>query len=310
MNARPVRIASLLLVLAVLLTRGTAAPAHPRPLVIASWNLEWLVDADTARTARIACRDGQSAALPCDVVHELPRNRADLARLAAYARELDADVVAFQEVESSRIARRVFRGYQICLQPGTGLQQVGFALRPGLAHHCGQPLTELAVTEHSRAGQRLTLFAPGFGTIELLAVHLKSGCAHDPLDSASEACHLLAAQAGALGQWIAQQAARGARYIVLGDFNRGGPPQTADPFWSMLGPAAFVASSSALPFANCSWGAPYRDFIDHILVGQALVAELPAEPFSQLRYRPADAARYLLSDHCPIGVSLNGPPVL
>ena len=310
MDARTVRMASLLLVIAALLTRGAPAPAAPRPLVIASWNLQWLVDAGTARVARIACRDGTPAALPCDVVGKLARNSADLARLAAYARELDADVIAFQEVENERIARRVFRGYQICLSPGHGVQQVGFALKPGLAFHCGHPLTELAVNEQGRAGQPLTLLAPGLGPIELLAVHLKSGCAHDPLPGASEACGLLTAQARVLGEWIAQQASRRARFIVLGDLNRGGPPSHADPFWAALGPQAFRASSTLLPFANCTWGAPYRDFIDHILVGQALVAALSEQPFSQLRFRPRDATRYILSDHCPIGVSLNAPASL
>jgi endonuclease/exonuclease/phosphatase family metal-dependent hydrolase len=309
-HARPAQTASLLLALSILLASGAPAPAAPRPLRIASWNLEWLVDAHTALAARIACRDGGPITLPCDVVRALPRNSADLARLAAYARELDADVVAFQEVENQHIARRVFRGYQICLRPGSGLQQVGFALRPGLTHHCGQPLTQLAVNARGRAGQPLTLEVPGLGTIELLAVHLKSGCAHDPLDSASDACRLLAAQASVLGQWIRQQATRQVRFIVLGDFNRGGPPRVSDPFWATLDPAAFVASSTLLPFANCSWGAPYREFIDHILVSRALVAALPEEPFRQLRYRPGDAARYLLSDHCPIGVSLNAPASL
>jgi len=304
MNARTVRISSLLL-LTALLTRGTSAPAAPRPLVIASWNLEWLVDTDTAHRARMACRDGAPSELPCDVVRDLPRNSADLARLAAYAQELDADVVAFQEVENERIARRIFRGYQICLRPGPGLQQVGFALRPGLAHRCGQPLTQLAVTAQGRAGQPMTLSVPGLGNIELLAVHLKSGCAHDPLESTREACRLLAAQAQVLGQWIQRQSARRVPFVVVGDFNRGGPPAVSDPFWAALGPDLFLASSTVLPFANCSWGAPYRNFIDHILVGRDLIFALPKDPFAQLRYRPGDAARYLLSDHCPVGVSLN-----
>jgi endonuclease/exonuclease/phosphatase family metal-dependent hydrolase len=304
------RIASLLALLAVLLTRGVATPAAPTPLRIATWNLEWLVDADTGRRARIACRDGARSDLPCDVVRDLARNSADLDRLAAYARKLDADVVAFQEVENEHIARRVFRGYQICLRPGHGMQQVGFALRPGLVHRCGEHFTALAVNGQGREGQTLMLWIPGLGAIELLAVHLKSGCAHDPLGSASTACQLLAEQARVLGKWIDRQADRQVRFIVLGDFNRGGPPEATDPFWAQLNPGAFVASSSMVSFANCSWGAPYRDFIDHILVGQALAAALPLQAFQQLRYHPADAARYLLSDHCPIGVSLNAPTAL
>jgi endonuclease/exonuclease/phosphatase family metal-dependent hydrolase len=287
-----------------------AAPAAMTPLRLATWNLEWLVDGSTARAARIACRDAGISALPCDVVRELSRNSADLAHLADYAKQLDADVIAFQEVQNEAIARRVFRGYRICMNKGPELQHVGFALRPGLARDCGHPLTTLARNGQGRAGLQLTITARGIGDIELLAVHLKSGCARDPLESASEACQLLAAQARALGQWIATRSAQQARFVVLGDFNRGGPPNEADPFWAFLDPRAFQASSSRLPFRNCVWGAPYREFIDHILISQALSAALPAKAFEQFGYHPRDATRYQLSDHCPVRVSLNAQSVL
>ena len=75
---------------------------------------------------------------------ELARDSADLARLAAYARKLDADIVAFQEVENEAIAREVFRGYRICMADGTGVQHVGFAVRPRVTHRCG-PMRGFAV---------------------------------------------------------------------------------------------------------------------------------------------------------------------
>jgi endonuclease/exonuclease/phosphatase family metal-dependent hydrolase len=196
------------------------------------------------------------------------------------------------------------------MNAGRGVQHVGFALRRGLARDCGHPLTTLTVGEQGRAGLQLTITAPGLGAIQLLVVHLKSGCARDPLQSGSEACDLLAAQAHALGQWVATHSARQARYIVLGDFNRRGPPDVADRFWALLHPQSFHASSTTLPFANCSWGAPYREFIDHILVSRTLAESLPEEPFQQLRYDERDAARHQLSDHCPVGVSLNVPTPL
>jgi exonuclease III len=297
-----------LLVLLLALPSGRTVHAAATPqatLRLATWNMEWLVDGPTARVARIACRDAQPSPLPCDVVRGLSRNSADIALLAAYARRLDADVVAFQEVENEAIAQRVFRGYRICMNAGPGMQHVGFALRPGLARDCGRPLDSLKVGEQARAGLQLTLTAPDIAPIELLVVHLKSGCSRDVLDGSTEACALLAGQARALGQWIARQAAQRTRFIVLGDFNRGGPPDATDRFWALLGPQHFHASSSTLPFANCTWGAPYREFIDHILVSHTLADSLPTRPFTQLRYDERDAARHQLSDHCPVGLSLN-----
>ncbi len=296
--------------LVALVAHSAASPARPPLLHIATWNLEWLVDGHTALAARKACRAGLPAALPCDVVRELSRDSADLARLRAYADRLDADVIAFQEVQDAAIARRVFHGYRICMHPGHGHQQVGFAVRPELAGDCGRPLSALAVNERTRAGLVLDIHTARLGVIELLVVHLKSGCAHDPLQSRRAACRLLAAQARVLGRWIAARARAGARFIVLGDFNRGGPPTAADPFWRALDLPAFLASSSTLPFANCVWGAPYRSFIDHILVSRTLLAALASPAFAHFPFRAADAIHYHLSDHCPVRVSLNARAAL
>ena len=98
------------LLLALTTSAGPHDMAAVAALRIATWNMEWLVDGGTARAARIACRDGRPAPLPCDVVRELARDSADLARLANYARHLDADVIAFQEVQNEAIAARVAGG--------------------------------------------------------------------------------------------------------------------------------------------------------------------------------------------------------
>lgn len=282
------------------IARGNA----PEQLVIATWNLEWLVEPRTAQAARIACRDAGRSELPCDVALGKARDSADLGRLAAHARRLDADVVAFQEVENAGIAQRVFGGYDICMATGRGVQHVGFAVRRGLAHHCGPEVASLTAGGRGRAGMSITLLPAGAPAIELLSVHLKSGCAHDPLDSGASACRLLAAQAAALGKWIAWRATSGIPFIVLGDFNRAGQRTPEDPFWGQLEPASFLAAADSLPFGNCAFGAPYSTFIDHILVSRALESRLAADAFGQLPFRARDAARYRLSDHCPVRVSL------
>src|SRR6185369_3972932 len=115
------------------------APAA-EPLRLATWNMEWLLTPETEQAARLACRAGHRTALPCDVALEQARDSADLAQLARHARLVGADVFAFQEVESVSIAQRVFKGYDICIAPGRGVQHVGFAVRRSLAHRCGQPV--------------------------------------------------------------------------------------------------------------------------------------------------------------------------
>jgi endonuclease/exonuclease/phosphatase family metal-dependent hydrolase len=281
-----------------------------RPLRIATWNLQWLVSPETARAARIACRDGRRAPLPCDVARTLARDSADLLRLAALVRRLDADVIAFQEVESAATARRVFRGYDICIASGSGAQQVGFAVRRDLASRCEAPEADIAGGDRGRAAQRLTLLPEAAPPIELLAVHLKSGCSTDPLQSSSAACLLLARQARALGEWIEARASAGAAFIVLGDLNRAGAPDAGDEFWSLLHAHHFEAAAAHLPFRNCVFGAPYTQFIDHILVSHTLMPRLQAPGFEQLRFDPAESTQYRLSDHCPVSVLLSTNPAL
>jgi endonuclease/exonuclease/phosphatase family metal-dependent hydrolase len=266
-----------------------------------------LVAPETARAARIACHNGSASPLPCDVARTLARDSADLARLAALVRRLDADVIAFQEVESAPIARRVFRGYAICIAPGAGVQHVGFAVRPGIAFRCGDPLSGIAASDRARAGQPLTLLPSSGPAIELLAVHLKSGCSRDPLHSSSAACLLLARQARALGEWIDARARAGDSFIVLGDLNRAGAPHGADEFWSLLHRHHFEAAATRLPFRNCVFGAPYTQFIDHILVSHSLLPSLAAPGFEQLRLGNHEATHYRLSDHCPVSVLLSTP---
>jgi len=285
----------------------TCAQAAPT-LTIASWNLEWLVSPSTAQASRLACDAGRGSPLPCDVARELARDSADLARLAHYARKLDADVVALQEVENAQAVRRLFRGYDFCISAGAGVQHTGFAVRAHLAHRCNPALATLATGDRQRAGAHLTLHPGTPQQIELLAVHLKSGCSRDPLDTSSAACRTLVRQAAALGAWMQQRTLDRARTIVLGDFNRVGPDPN-DEFWRVLQVGAskstgFLNMSTGVAFNNCYRGQPFTQYIDHILVSRDLAAKIVRNSFRHHGYRSLDAFRYRLSDHCPISISL------
>jgi len=300
---------AILLVLS--LAAATMRPRAPRAgIAIATWNMEWLLSPATAHAARLACRGGRRALLPCDVARDHSRDSADLERIARYARSLDADVIAFQEVENAAIAARIFEGFTICITGGRGLQHVGFAVRATIAHRCGPPLDSLTLGGAQRSGMRLLLFPDSPRAIELLAVHLKSGCADDPLDSGRAACTLLGAQVRQLAAWVDTHAR--SRFILLGDFNRGDADVAADEFWRTLaGDAAnapFVFASDGVAFRNCHLGAGFTRAIDHILVSRALLPELVPASFRKLGYRESDALRYRLPDHCPVKFLLDAGP--
>jgi endonuclease/exonuclease/phosphatase family metal-dependent hydrolase len=286
----------------VLIHTATAADLH-----IATWNLEWLVSPATAHASRLACDRGKRAKLPCDVARG-SRDSADFARLAAYARRLDADIVAFQEVEDAAVAARIFRGYRICMAGGQGVQHTGFAVRKQLPHHCGEPLTTLAAGGRHRHGAVLTALPGTPAAFTLLVVHLKSGCSTAPLDSSSS-CETLAAQGQALAGWIGAEQQRGARFMVLGDFNRAGPDDD-DPFWSSLQRDSRTSLRNAArgePFHNCFVGQPFWQFIDHILLSPALAPRLVPRSFRKMGYESLDALRYRLSDHCPVSIRVSTP---
>lgn len=295
----------------LLLSLGPATVRQARAarvVSIATWNLEWLVTPGTAHAARLACRAGRRTALPCDVALEQSRDSADLARLARHARRVAADVFAFQEVESATIARRVFGNYDICIAPGKGLQHVGFAIRRGLPHRCGPPVESLSLNGAQRPGLLLTLLPDSQAPIDLLVVHLKSGCADTALSSKSTACALLARQADALHQWLVEQIQRQPRFLVLGDFNRSDREPASDLFWRALvgeAPVApFINVAATIPYRNCYIGAPFSRAIDHVLVSRALEHALLEGGYRRFGYGALEATRYRLSDHCPVRVSL------
>jgi endonuclease/exonuclease/phosphatase family metal-dependent hydrolase len=270
--------------------------------------MEWLVSPATAHAARLACRSGRRATLPCDVARAHSRDSADFGRLAAYARQLDADVIAFQEVQDAASASLVFGDYRICIATGRGLQHAGFAVRPGIAHRCGPQVDELSLGGSQRAGMTLMLQPDTPQAIELLSVHLKSGCADADLESGTGACTTLSSQARQLAQWISARA--GSRFILLGDFNRGDADVAGDAFWRTLAgddPAAapFVFANEGVPFRNCHIGAGFTRAIDHILVSRALHAALVRRSFRKPGFRESDVLRYRLTDHCPVSFLLD-----
>lgn len=271
-----------------------AAPASARELKVATWNLDWL----TLRPAR-------DAALPEDVTPKGPEDRALLRR---YAKVLDADIVAFQEVDGAEAAAEVFPPdrYALFVTGDQVVQRVGFAVRRGLRVEQNPDLVGLDVYPDARfrlrSGADITVDLPG-GRLRLLNVHLKTGCHEARLSTPSRTCETLRRQVPPLQGWIAQRRAEGVPFVVLGDFNR--RMDKPDDLLFALNTAAPLLRATEGQGSPC-WGG--GSFIDHILAGGAARGWMQPQTMRVLVYRETDPAmKERLSDHCPVSVRLNLP---
>lgn len=329
----------LLVCLALLLTtachapvsRGASGPGRAGDsLRLATWNFEWLVAPENFVALKRTCvpqgasPGGRRRTLPCDAAARLERSTADFEAIARYARQLDADVVALQEVDGPSAARRVFpKGYRFCFTGAEAVQNVGFAVRDGIPFRCGPDLVELSLDGRVRRGAELRLYPGTSAEIHLLAVHLKSGCGKRTLDVPREACAQLARQVPVLERWIDAQAASGRPFAVLGDFNREllwdtGPPRTPDgaprTLWSEIDDgdppeADLVNAAEGERFVNCHPGQNFSGYIDHILLSRSLAARKVPGSFHRVTFDPAEALRRKLTDHCSIAVDVAIEPL-
>jgi endonuclease/exonuclease/phosphatase family metal-dependent hydrolase len=291
---------------------SVALSSPPRELKLATWNLEWFMTPETLRALAPACtpqdapRNGARRAVPCDVAQELARSNEDIAALRRYARELDADVIALQEVDGPDAARLVFPQHEFCFSGRISVQNNGFAIRRGLPFACGPELRDISLADDVRRGVELRVFPGTDQELRLLSVHLKSGCSRDPLDSARPGCNQLASQVPALEGWIDAQAREHKAFAVMGDFNRDlrreapekslwGAIDDADPPESDL-----VNTADGQTFQNCSPAQTFSGYIDYIVLGSRMARGLVPDSFGRALYRPKDAVRRKLSDHCPV----------
>ncbi|HET9033713.1 MAG TPA: endonuclease/exonuclease/phosphatase family protein [Dokdonella sp.] len=291
------------LVLAVLLTAlaGCAPPAVrdstvAQPLKIASWNLEHLAESDG-----LGCR---------------PRSEADYAILRRYADQLDADVIAFEEVENAAAAARVFvpDRYTIVMsqRPSSGRhgfcgrdatdgptirdQKVGFAVRKGVPFTRNPDLSELAIGNPDlRWGVDITV--NGVKPLRLLALHLKSGCS---AGDEKTPCPVLFDQIPALQSWIAARHAQGMPFAILGDWNRR-LALADDVVWKRLNTSVALFDAAEGRGATCI--KRYPDFIDHIVLDSRAASRRVPGSFVEFTYGvPEDQHP---SDHCPITLTLD-----
>ena len=292
---------ALLAALALLATActGTHSPSNgptPDPTIrLATWNMEHL-----AETNGSGCR---------------PRTDTDYAAMRAYVADLNADVIAVQEVESKAAAERVFDPaiYTVVVEERVGTdrggfcrgnegltinaQRTGFAIRKGLPFDRLPDFTAVQVGNPDlRSGVDLIVRPRGGEPIRLLSVHLKSGCSSG---DRNEACPVLFQQVPVIEQWIDERASEGVRFAVMGDFNRR-LSMPADNVWAdwddASPPNADLALASGGESARCN--PRYRDFIDFIVLDRRAATDLRG--FEEKTFEGEG-----LSDHCAVSARLS-----
>jgi len=272
---------------------------------LASWNIPWLGS------------------------HEYnKRTDSDYKELALYAKQLNADVIALQEVESEYWARKVFGDdYDYYFSTKDWVQRVGVAVKKSSTINVTAKEYKALDVGKVRYGMDITL-TNNDKTLHLLAVHLKSGCFAAPLDSKSvkampstsvneerrkEACTKLSNQIKPLEQWIDIHAEQNTAYIVLGDFNRRFSQDIALKYskdkglWQALNDEGQYAlwTPTATKNSDC-WGGHYKDYIDHIIFSPKAKENYVEASFNQLVFKPKYTKKLsqTLSDHCPISVEV------
>lgn len=280
-------LARLLTLLAFL---AAALPAAADELKLATWNLNWLIASDAGHArppAGVRLRTGE-----------------DFDRLRAYALELDADVIAIEEVEGPAAAYRVFPHdrYAVHMSHDRVLQRVGLVVRRSIPHHRAPDVALVTPGSDARLRSGVDVTLDTVPPLRLLAVHLKQGCRDPRADrGGGRDCSLLHAQAAPLAGWIADRARDGGGFVVMGDFNR----------WMDRRDALLSTLRAAAPLLRATEGYASRcwhdeAFIDHILLGGPAAGWMRPNSLSVFRYRetgPGWAER--LSDHCPVSVRLD-----
>jgi len=235
--------------------------------------------------------------------------------MRTYVADLNADVIAIQEVESKAAAERVFDPalYTVVIEERVGTdrggfcrgregltinaQRTGFAIRKGLPFDRQPDFTAIQVGNPDlRSGVDLIVRPRGGDPIRLLSVHLKSGCSSG---DRNEACPVLSEQVPVMENWIDSRAAEGVRFAVLGDFNRrlAMPNDTVWAEWDDASPAnSDLALAAGSTEARCN--PRYRDFIDFIVLDRRATEDLRG--FQEKTFEGEG-----LSDHCAVSASLS-----
>ncbi len=290
-------------------------------LMLATWNLEWMMTPRTFDALAATCMDsdrragGNERAIPCDLVAKGRWSEEDLARLRAFAATLPADVIALQEIDGREAAAQVFPDREYCFTKRRHVQNVGFAIRRGIPYRCNRDVRALGLPGNEvRWGADVTIHPGTPAEIRLLAVHLKSACHRDPLNGSRPDCRVLQRQVPVLEDWIDRRAKAGDAYGVLGDFNRRFDRERKEArdangaivaMWAELDDGEPLGADLLNPGFDrgaVACGNRYgpRMPIDYLILGERLARRLVADSYRVWNY--PQGGRW--PDHCVISIEL------
>ena len=267
---------------------------------VASWNIEHLAEHNEA-----GC---------------VPRSTLDYEQLRDFSQLLNADIIALQEVENTAAVERIFpkSEWNIVLsdRPNSTTyrcrgndqestqQRVAVVLRKGIKYQINKSFRELGL---EMEGLRYGVVVEVFGdrdTINLMAVHLKSGCFVDDYSTSKlRACEVLGTQIETLDDWIEISIRGNKKFIVLGDFNSRLTRENSM-FWNKLVEMNTRPIGIKNGMQNLTGCHPrYPDLIDNIILGPQ-TSKLQVQNSQMVHfYSSTDeqmAEDDMLSDHCPI----------
>ncbi len=154
------------------------------------------------------------------------------------AKDVAADVMAFQEVSGEAAVREALGGlslqYNVCSYEGYAIQRLAFAWKKSLGSggtcDVNEPLSlpQNGAARRPRPGLRLMLNL-GKTAVAFLNVHLKAACVspleagpenRGQLESEQKDCVILQQQIQPLEAWLEDTARKTDRIVFMGDFNR------------------------------------------------------------------------------------------
>lgn len=269
-----------ILIIFALMCFGNPAVASATPLKIATWNIENL--SQNADKNFVLLRD--------------------------YAEDLEADIVALQEVDGSEAAKKIFDDdvYNFFFSSRNHPQRTGFAVKKGISVKQNPDFTELDVGD-VRRGTDITV-SIGDYDIRMLSVHLKSFCFDNDLDgNVTGGCIKLKRQLPILESWIDRRASDNQPFAVLGDFNRR-LNKLGDDFWEEIDdgqPTNADLVKATEDRRSICFDGQYPDFIDHIVLDKQAAQWLDLTSFEQPDFGIPIEEQPTASDHCAIAVRLD-----